>query len=251
MAWELVKDAANAVSDARRGVEWVPIPHLLRHDFESLFHVSFWSATGLKRPEDPDPLWELLRSYAEKQETGNLEYLGLQKHALCMNSLETNKIFLSEAVDKALKPWFMEWTLFFQNVYTILSHRITISQKAQLHPDRPQPPPFDSETIDGLFTRDTLKAALADGMPEGVTDEVLDAPLEKPDLTTDALSDAEEAPAKAKKGSKEGASKKTTKATTTKKDAKASGSKTTTVEPEKKSEESKRYCSKLRSSDKK
>ena len=257
MACELILDAAAAVRAASTGEEWVPIPHLLRHDFESLFHVSYWCATAIKRAGDPESLTKILEEDSKDMETGKLQVLGERRELLCIKGIRT----LSKKLN-ILRPWFNQWADFFSQVCVIRQSNDRKRRDFQMDPTLPKPPPFDNETVNGLFTRDTLKAALV--IPAAslhrLTHPVESLAPEAP-ATSDSSVETEpgpsEAAAKSTKGRKP-VQTKGLKATVAESDATKGGAKKTarncaqnTLEPEQRSEESKRYCSRLRSSDKK
>ena len=155
MACELVRDAYKAIAE---GQKWVPKPHLLRHDYESLFHVSFWSSAALKREGDPDPLVEARAKIVKLMETGTLDALARFKKILCMEGLKQNRVHLSEPL-RILEPWFLQWALFFNDVYYARTSLLLKQEFAS------PPPAYDDETINGLFTRDTLQAMLTRAIP--------------------------------------------------------------------------------------
>ena len=161
MAAELVRDAARALS---QGKDWVPIRHRLRHDYESLFHISFWCTTALEESDSPNPLqWA---AYAKEMEVGGLKQLGEHKNEMCANGLADMDVQPTERM-RPLIPWFLEWALFFhQSVHPAWKEYKARVWSAKYNTKLPQPPPFDEETVDGRFTRDTLKAALTPAIPE-------------------------------------------------------------------------------------
>ena len=165
MAAELVLDAAFAV---KHGKDWIPKPHYLRHDYESLFHVSFWSATGIKRPGDPDPLARELAEAAKDMEIGTLRVLAEHKEALCGKTMVANDIYLSPDVAKKLDGWFWEFSIFLQNAYNARRAKVLQAERPVHYRGGLRAQQYDDETIDGLFTRDTLKAALTPAMPSNL-----------------------------------------------------------------------------------
>ena len=55
-AWELAINLSNAQSAKTYGgtADCPPTPHYLRHEYETLFHISHWAAITSTRPDDPD-----------------------------------------------------------------------------------------------------------------------------------------------------------------------------------------------------
>ena len=166
MAVELILDASLSL---KQGTKWKPVPHLLRHDYESLFYVSFWAATGLKRPGDDDELTKALAAHAKDLDTGTLQQLAAYKTLLCTKGFPSLGITLSELV-QILDAWFCAWVMFFGIVYGVRDARARDDWWAKVHNDT-RVTRYDDETIDGLFTRDALRAALTPAMPSNLLDE--------------------------------------------------------------------------------
>ena len=161
MAYDLVRDAWNSRA---RGTSWKPLRHLLRHDFESLFYVAFWSITAVRTSSGKDPLQDWLANGARELETGSLRDLAGKKLMLCRSSLKENNIVLPEPTS-ILKGWFLGWTQVFLSAYSALDLRKLEDEGKEEDPSSSPQPDFDVETVNGLFTRDTLKAALTHRIP--------------------------------------------------------------------------------------
>ena len=73
MAWELIQDAIRGMDDCH----WVPVPHLLRHDYESLFYVSFWSVTAIPDPRERSRR-TVLAKWANSNKLGNFSRRSLK-----------------------------------------------------------------------------------------------------------------------------------------------------------------------------
>ena len=99
-------------------------------------------------------------------QTGSLRQLSEHKDVLCSTNLAGEHVRPTERM-QLLILWFLAWAKFFN-----LSVQPTWREyKAQVWAAKyvstvPRPLPFDEETVDGLFTRDTLKAALTPAIPE-------------------------------------------------------------------------------------
>lgn len=160
MACELIFDAYRAVEN---GKDWVPVPHLLRHDLESLFHVSCFAVSGLARPHQSKSDAKKHAKQTKKLETGTLDALSEHKLRVCRLGLEQNEIKLKKPLD-ILLPWFDEWSRFFRRAWNYRDDMITELDIVKRNPNATLPP-YDDETIDGLFTCERLQAALTPVIP--------------------------------------------------------------------------------------
>ena len=164
MAWELIGDAANN----RGNPNWKPIPHLLRHDFESLFFVAFWSVTAVPDAANREQR-EVLAEFAQALEKIGPAALSTAKKIFLSEPLQRNLLQASPAA-KGLRRWFNGYTTVFRTAITALTDHDSELQNLDSD-DLPDDitsatdPSFDFATVNGLLTRDSLKAGLAPYIP--------------------------------------------------------------------------------------
>lgn len=152
MAHELVSDAYKAFRK-RGGPKWVPKPHLLRHDYQSLFWVSLWCLLTLYRKDlNKDEVYDLLE-ILRMFESGNLSFIASHKESLTKSTLEEHGVSMPPGTE-CLRSWFEAWNQVFCEASAAFNR-----YKFAKHLG------FDEETMGGYFTRDTLKAALTPCMP--------------------------------------------------------------------------------------
>ena len=161
MAHELVLDAWKG---AQNPSDWKPIRHHLRHDYESLLFVSFWLMTSLTpRGTKSDVEHDMLVEFAKSLQRGGLLQLSDRKRTTCTTSLGKAGIILPKPTS-ILTSWFNHWTLVFLQAETALEiYDRELADFEQGVADAP--PPFDHETVNGMITRDRLKAALDPYIP--------------------------------------------------------------------------------------
>ncbi|KAF7798369.1 hypothetical protein EIP86_009590 [Pleurotus ostreatoroseus] len=212
MACELLYDATVSQEPG-----YEPIPHLLRHDYESLFWVSLWCVLTLLLKSVPRKERAKLSKTARRLEEGDLVSIAGRKVSLSTRSLDRSITLPRPA--RALHNWFLAWGDLLLQTFTKL-------RGAEFQTDRdldydgssedeevddmdgvddeddtdegededdedededdtekfPKfnrnalPPGFDWETVDGLFTRENLKAILTKAfkIPSG-SDELVES----------------------------------------------------------------------------
>ena len=185
MAWELIKDAARGINKP----DWIPIPHLLRHDFESLFYVSFWSVTAIPDPAEHSHK-AVLADWPKRLDEGSLD-----SHTLCatkkylLTSLLDDELMEVSAAAHGLCKWFCKFSEVFrkgllvhQNYGGDLIMADTPEEEAAIKAA------FDFTTLNGHVTRDTLKTTLAPYIPGQIS------PTAPSGTTTDTAKVAEPIP---------------------------------------------------------
>lgn len=162
MVHELVADAFQASHN--RAVIWVPIPHRLRHDFESLFWVSLWCILSLFRHRLSKQQLQLILGVMMKFESGDLQFIACHKMFVAETTLAKYCVSMPPGTE-CLQRWLKAWNKVF-------SEARAASQKYEYAEDsdsecepRGTPVVFDQETMRGYFTRDSLKTALTRHMP--------------------------------------------------------------------------------------
>ena len=163
MAYELIFDAFCGTLTERN--TWIPVAHLLRHEYESLFYLGFWCATALPdSPEDPNKE-DILVRFAKKLEKGGLELLSDYKQRLLTSPLKSSKVELSHSVHD-LKPWFTGLTSTFQEGVSVLKKYQAAVEDANDGFGSPSAvAAYDYETANGWLTRAKLKEILTPRIP--------------------------------------------------------------------------------------
>lgn len=164
--------ARELAKDHRIGLRCGPIPHRVRHDYESLFWVSLVAAISFKRIED-----------TEQRRKCRATTQALDGPASCwrkddiLKELGRDKTFELPPFAQHLKPWFTAWSKCLLEADLYLGHHEVHTSRwaketklersvhhGKFHYDVDT---FDVETVNGLLTRDALKAVLAKGLLEG------------------------------------------------------------------------------------
>ena len=158
MAWELVRDAARGMDNP----DLVPISHLLRHDYESLFYVSFWSITAIPCPDNPKHRAVLAKA-AKKLEGSSLEDLASAKRGFLTDPIEVAVRDASSA-GQGLSKWFLRFSKIFHQAVTALVDYEYVLREAE-DEDSTAHSAFDMETLNGLVNKDHLKAELTSCIP--------------------------------------------------------------------------------------
>ena len=153
MSRELVQDAMRA---DRPG--YIPIPHRLHHDFESLFWVVLWClyivvTIGLENYQK-----RALRDRVRSWDSGKLRSVAAAKKDDMTVDLEYD-VDISPSAE-SLSRWFSEWIEILDKL--IRTKRVRRSRIAK---GLPVDPDFDEESVGGILSRDSLKAALTPCMP--------------------------------------------------------------------------------------
>ena len=159
MAWELIKDATRGMNNP----DWIPIPHLLRHDYESLFYVSFWSVTAIPTPDNRKDKDEL-EGWAKQFDGSSLKALAAAKKDFLTSPMEP-ELMEASAAAQGLCEWFWGFSevlrngLVAQQDHNAKLFRKTPEEKAAINAS------FDFTTLNGHLTKDTLKAGLKPYIP--------------------------------------------------------------------------------------
>lgn len=163
MSFELILDAVERM--ASKSGDWKDLAHLLRHDYESLFYVSYWSITAFPDSEDPHDK-SMLANFAKAMELGGLEALGNAKSQLLTAPLKKRLLEASPA-GKGLKTWFTGFsTIFSEATSGIINYKLKLDDVESGYRTVASLPPFDLETAGGFLTRDSIKAELTPRIPE-------------------------------------------------------------------------------------
>ena len=151
VAADLLEDAAKSEND-----DYVPIPHRLHHEYESLNYISYWCATLLVESDDATQRKTFIDTLRE-WETGSYRRIALIKKGFRRQS-DWAAVLPKAAVEAGLDDWFWRWALVFRKVDDVAETRG--DQVVQDKKAKRVSPPFDYETMGGLLTRDKLRAAL-------------------------------------------------------------------------------------------
>lgn len=181
MARALVEDALFA---AESGGDWTHIRHLLCHDYESLFWVSLWCPLMLPMSGVSKQQVKILRAKAQSWELGDLDKISAVKGELITRGLARLNNHLPPAAACFIE-WFEAWVeLLFRARIAQRTHE-RVATRRERDGLQPTTEPWDAETIDGLFTRDTIKAVLTPLMPfrqPDVDEEDVASPAPEPPL---------------------------------------------------------------------
>lgn len=156
MAQELISNASRSHKTG-----WKPIPHLLRHDYESLFWIALWCVLVLIKNGLSSEEIDMHREIVKKWERGSLDQIAGCKLDLSTKTLEESGITFPPAAH-CLRKWFRAWG----KILLLSSSRVRLSGFAnslsddEHATDDEEDEEFDWETAGGLFTRDKLKRAL-------------------------------------------------------------------------------------------
>ncbi|KAJ3543285.1 hypothetical protein NM688_g5874 [Phlebia brevispora] len=155
MAYELI---FNAAYSRREG--WRPIPHLLRHDYESLFWLALWCVLTLLTQGLSEIHAEELLEVAKEFEMGGLRQISGAKYDLCTMPIEDYDIKLPPAA-QPLAAWFRAWGETLLETATMVRR-----QKFRSYSDDGgRNTGIDWETAGGIFTKEKLKPALLAAFP--------------------------------------------------------------------------------------
>ena len=102
MACELLCDAT-----ASREPGYEPIPHLLRHDYESLFWVALWCVLTLMLKGVPKRYRARHLKLARRLEEGELHSIAGHKLNVSMRPINAQIVLPRRA--RSLHNWFMTW----------------------------------------------------------------------------------------------------------------------------------------------
>ncbi|PSS06642.1 hypothetical protein PHLCEN_2v3598 [Hermanssonia centrifuga] len=153
MAWELIEDMAD-----RELKDYRPIPHLLRHDFESLFYLSLWCAVTMPVTWDEMKKKKIYRLYIRGWESGTLRSIADRKKVLCGTVGQTDKIAFPPACE-GLRPWFRDWNALLATAAMRLEHH----RLEKYHADKTNDTLFDEETIGGTLSTESIRRVLSGG----------------------------------------------------------------------------------------
>lgn len=159
MAVDLIWDAALAGSE-----DYQPIPHMLRHEFESIFWLSLWCTLLLVVVID-DQHRQHLHKIVGAWETRRLEAIANSKFSLLTRSLSTKITLPAAAVDARLDGWFLSWAgIWREQEHGLQGHRFRC-EIAKLT-GCPAPPSLDEETAGGIVSRENLRKELTLFIPD-------------------------------------------------------------------------------------
>ena len=166
MAFELIYDAFRGTQPDVEA--WIPVAHLLRHDFESLFYLGFWCATALPDPE-PGTRKEdnnILVHFAKQLEKGGLELLAHFKQNLVTSPFGYSKVTLPASL-RDLRPWFTGFTTAFrESVSALKAYQAAIDDVDDgIASPSTAAAAYDFETAGGWLTRSKLKEMLDSRTP--------------------------------------------------------------------------------------
>ncbi|PSR72315.1 hypothetical protein PHLCEN_2v11809 [Hermanssonia centrifuga] len=135
--------------------------HRLRHEYESLFNVALWSSITMPVVKNRKQK-EALLAHARLWESGTVVSVATFKYTMVTNTSLIDGIPLPPNAEY-LRNYFKIWVLELSDGYQALQrYKSEMSRETIYFPNRRQPSrAFDLETMDGIITRDHLKAALA------------------------------------------------------------------------------------------
>ena len=167
MAFELNMDAfmAQPLNQKNR----VPVKHVLRHDFASVYLLSLWCGEVLPVKNVPQDDLLALIERAKSLEKGGLEEIAIHKERLCEKGLKACHVFLPDAAE-GLYPWFSAWNDIFSDAAYALRTFNRAKEKFEARKGRQQGlerPTWDDETCNNTFTYKKLTDALRIEMERG------------------------------------------------------------------------------------
>lgn len=158
MACELIANASLVNED-----NWKPIPHALRHDYESLFWVALWCVLVLATKGLPQQRIEKHERITKEWETGTLSQIAGTKNDLCTKQLSASGIVLS-ADALPLREWFKAWGILILEASNSV-RMFQFNDGVPKYSDGSNEDDEVWETAGGKFTRDHLKAVLMSAYP--------------------------------------------------------------------------------------
>lgn len=164
MAVDLIGDAALAGSE-----NYQAIPHMLCHEFESIFWLCLWCTLVLVVVADRQHRRDLLK-IVRAWETKDLASVANAKFALCLRSLSSKQIILPPAaIEVRLDAWFSRWTGVWMKREEVVSGHKWACEEARFA-GLPMPPALDDETAGGVLSRGNLRAKLTEVIPDPYAD---------------------------------------------------------------------------------
>lgn len=158
MAVDLIEDAARAGDEG-----YVAVPHLLCHDYESVFWLSYWCMLVLLVVDElaRKKLLDIVRAW----ETQILSQIADTKTALRVSAPADKRITLPQAaIDAHLHEWLVAWIGFWFQVDGILRPYKFQRYLAMINGE--DVPYMEYETADGFITQDNLLAKLTKSVPD-------------------------------------------------------------------------------------
>ncbi|KAJ3549206.1 hypothetical protein NM688_g5202 [Phlebia brevispora] len=183
MAIALIEDAANALQFP--GHE--SIPHLLCHDFESIFWLCLW-CTLVMVAVDSQAQRESFLAVVRAWEMEDLWTIASLKGNIKGSELYVKGIRLSQAaINAGLDGWFRKWGRMWNSCVSYINDYDFKYMNAKR---RGKPlPVMDWETVNGLITRDTLKKHLTACIPDPYASPIdIDEPPVNPATMEEAIS---------------------------------------------------------------
>lgn len=157
IAGELLVDIAEMGLDG-----YVPTPHRLRHDFESLNYISYWCASTMVENNDEKQKARALEMLSG-WETGSYSHIASNKETYRTRYLPAWTRDLPKlAVEAGLDQWFNRWASIFRRVRgakDAWNDGVRAPYPSE-DGDGSCPKTFDDETMNGLMTRDSIKRVL-------------------------------------------------------------------------------------------
>lgn len=160
MAVDLIWDAALTGTE-----NYQTIPHMLCHDFESVFWLCLWCTLVLVVVADRQHRRDLLK-IARAWETKDLATIANAKFALCLRSLKSKQIILPPAaVEVRLDAWFLAWHNIWRAREAVVQDHSNKTEMATIF-GGPLPLALDQETAGGVLTRENLRKELTSVVPD-------------------------------------------------------------------------------------
>lgn len=160
MAIALIRDAAMAGSPDHQ-----PVPHMICHDFESIYWLCLWCTLVLVVVVDHRHRKNLL-DIARAWETKDLWVIASSKFYLSALSLKHRNVKLPPAaVEVRLDAWYARWTNIWMEREQVVSGHALACEEAE-YAGRSAPPELDYETAGGVLTRDNMIKKLTEIIPD-------------------------------------------------------------------------------------
>lgn len=156
MAFELVMD----VGRASKTTSWRPIPHVLRHDFESLFWIAVWCVLTLYLMSLPKELRGGLRETAKMFSQGDVAFIASYKLQFATWGFKNSELTLPPAA-QPLGQWFDAWSRLFMHGQADMANTDAPSDIGNVSDRWGE----RWETAGDRLTRDTLKKVLSAAYP--------------------------------------------------------------------------------------
>ncbi|KAF7800346.1 hypothetical protein EIP86_011596 [Pleurotus ostreatoroseus] len=142
------------------------VTHSLRHDYEGVFWLSLYCAAVFPKPEGDRETATINRNRALLEQWRSGHYYEVYLDKMLIRSEWYSRIALISKA-KFLEPWLDRWAALWQEAERVRTgaYREWFLAHWKEPEFRRTPPTFDKETVNGLLTRDAIKAALASEDP--------------------------------------------------------------------------------------